>query len=74
MLDARARGHFSAVDYDADIECRVCGFMFRARQSLFAAGAEDFRGGLVCTKGMLEAADAVISAWTKLRQQMLPRE
>jgi len=29
---------------------------------------------LVCTKGMLEAADAVISAWTKLRQQMLPRE
>src|SRR5262249_5390376 len=63
-------GHFSAVDYKAGLACRERGFLFRAKEALFAAEAEDFRGGLAVTEEMLELVDAIISDWTKKRKEM----
>jgi hypothetical protein len=60
---------YTPTDDRNDAACRVRGFIFRAQRSVFAAEADSLKN-LVCTKEMLEAADAVIEAWTKLRKQM----
>jgi len=65
------QGNYAPMDPDADAACHMRGFMYRGQQSVFAA--EDLLRcvkDLPRTKEVLELVDAVISAWTKLRQQM----
>jgi len=67
---------YTPMDARNDTACRVRGFIYRAQRSVFAAEADSLKN-LACTKEMREAADAVISAWTKKPQQMerqVPRE
>jgi ParB-like chromosome segregation protein Spo0J len=58
-------GDFAPVDPNADAECRIRGFLYRAQQSTFGAQADDFKG-LVCTAEMLEAATDAAKAWTEV--------
>jgi hypothetical protein len=61
---------YTPMDERADAACRVRGFIFRAQRSVFAAEADSLEN-LAPTKEMREAADAVIEAWTKKRQQII---
>ena len=61
---------YTPMDERADAARRVRGLIFRAMRSKFAAEADSLKN-LPCTKEMLEAVDAVISGWTKVRTKVL---
>jgi hypothetical protein len=65
------RGHFAAIDQEADIRCRIRGLLFKAQQSTFAAEDElDEFNELVCTEETREAVTNAAKAWAALLQEM----
>ena len=65
-------GNYTKLPSDISQAARERGFMYRAQQSTFAAEDILRMKDLHVTQEMLEAADKVIAAWTRLRQQMTP--